>query len=144
MASDAELCPDRDDRYPPRVRSRVCENLLGRRICSQRFCAEIGQSAVDVGDAHPMVTLRKTGAPQIRRLPLARRHPRYRKPIQTTRQACCAKLVAAFKEGKPNRFIVVIPIKASVRRHLMASCNTLLIISLQTESSIFPATLLSR
>ncbi len=94
--------PDRDVVIPESVVASLRE-LLGGNLLPE-ILPEGDQSAVDVGDAHPMVTLRDWSA-QIRRLPLGRRSE-IRKRIQTT-PGLTAKLVAAFKEGKPNRFIVI-------------------------------------
>jgi len=94
--------PDRDVAIPEPVIA-VLRELLGAELMSE-ILPETIQATLDTGETASAVTLRGWST-QVRHLPLGRR-TEIRKRIQTA-PGLTAKLVAAFKEGKPTRFIVV-------------------------------------
>jgi predicted ATPase len=96
------IVPDRDVVIPEGAVANLKE-LLGGKLMPE-ILPETPLVRLDIGEAPSRVTLRDWST-QIRRLPLARRME-IRKRIQTA-PGLIAKLVAAFKEGKPNRFIVI-------------------------------------
>jgi predicted ATPase len=93
--------PDREVTIPPQVLA-VLREALGEELLSQVVPAPAPGLFAD--EPVPVVTLRDWST-QVRRLPPARRLE-IRKRIQGA-QGLTNRLVAAFKEGKPTRFIVV-------------------------------------
>jgi len=94
--------PDRDVAIPEQVIAVLME-MLGPELMSE-VLPETHQANLDIGQTPSSVTLRGWST-QVRRLPVGRRSE-IRKRIQTA-PGLTAKLVAAFKEGKPTRFIVI-------------------------------------
>ncbi len=94
--------PDREVTIPSQVLG-VLKEALGDELLSQIVPAT-EQSVFFASDKVPVVTLREWST-QVRRLPPNRR-VEIRRRIQGA-QGLTDRLVAAFKEGKPTRFIVV-------------------------------------
>lgn len=94
--------PDREVTIPLQVLA-VLREALGEELLSQIVPAT-DQSVLFANESVPVVTLRDWST-QVRRLPTSRRSE-IRKRIQTA-PGLTDKLVSAFKEGKPTRFIVV-------------------------------------
>ena len=94
--------PDREVTIPPQVLA-VLRDILGEELLAQIVPAP-DQSVLFGNESTPAVTLRDWST-QVRRLPLGKR-TEIRKRIQGA-PGLTDKLVAAFKEGKPTRFVVV-------------------------------------
>jgi len=94
--------PDREVTIPLQVLA-VLREALGDELLSQIVPAT-DQSVLFASETVPVVTLRDWST-QVRRLPVSRR-TEIRKLIQTA-PGLTDRLVAAFKEGKPTRFVVV-------------------------------------